>query len=371
MPHNKQHAFTPDYTIHPGEILGEALQARSISQTELASRCGLSDKHVSQIINGKASITSETALMFEQVLGVHASLWMNLESNHRLHLARREELRRLTSYKEWASRFPIQALAKRGWIPARCSDEDRVRTLFQFFGVTSPEAWEKQYKKLAVAYRKSPAYTSSWESVVAWLRIGVLEATSAATPSFDKARFQQALDEIRDLTQRSASVFEARMKELCSGAGVALVFVPELPKTRLSGATRWIASDKALIMQSLRYRKDDHFWFTFFHEAAHVLLHGKRSIFIDGISMSDSEEEQQADSFAANHLIPSKSYASLIRSGPPSSIEVVALAKKLGIAPGIVVGRLQHDKVIPFSWFNDLKRTFVFAEEDAAQCGVS
>ena len=362
----KQYAFSPDYSIHPGEILAETLQARTISQSEFASRCGLSEKHVSQIINGKASITSETALTFERVLAVRASLWMNLDSNHRLHIAREEEQARLTSYVEWANRFPLQALAKRGWIPSRCNKEDKVRALLEFFGVTSPGAWDKQHQKLAVAYRKSHTFTSSRESVVSWLRIGELEAADIRTDPFDKAKSRQALDEIRNLTQLEPAEFEPRMKELCSGAGVALVFVPELPKTRLSGATRWIASDKALIMQSLRHRKDDHFWFTFFHEAAHVLLHGKRSVFIDEVSMGDSEEERQADAFAANHLIPSKSYASLIRSGRPSSIEVVAFAKKLGIAPGIVVGRLQHDKVIPFSWFNDLKRTFVFAEEDAA-----
>ena len=57
----KQYTFKPDYSVHPGEILGETLKARSISQSELASRCGISEKHVSQIINGKASVTSETA----------------------------------------------------------------------------------------------------------------------------------------------------------------------------------------------------------------------------------------------------------------------------------------------------------------------
>ena len=93
-------AFTPDYSVHPGEILGETLQARSISQAEFASRCGLSENHVSQIVNGKASISSETALAFERVLGIRASLWVNLESSHRPFAARRQEKERLTSYVE-------------------------------------------------------------------------------------------------------------------------------------------------------------------------------------------------------------------------------------------------------------------------------
>jgi len=366
MSPEKRQVFGPDYSIHPGEILGETLQARSISQVEFASRCGLSEKHVSQIINGKASITSETALTFERVLGTRASLWMNLESNHRLRIARREEHERLASYADWASQFPLQALAKRGWIRSRCSKEEKVRSLLEFFGVTSPEAWEIQYDRLVVAYRRSPAFTSSREAVAAWLRIGDLEAAEVSTRPFDRSSFRDALDEIRGLTRLEASEFEPRMKQLCRDAGVALVFVPELPKTRLSGATRWISGNKALIVQSLRHRKDDHFWFTFFHEAAHVLLHGKRAVFIDEESMDRSDEEREADLFAANHLIPREKYSALIERKRLSKAVVLASAEAIGIAPGVVVGRLQHDGAIPFSWFNDLKRTFEFVEEQPA-----
>lgn len=366
MTSKTREAFSPDYSVHPGEILGETLQARSISQAEFASRCGLSEKHVSQIINGKASVTPKTALTFERVLGTRASLWMNLESNHRLHVARREEQNRLSSYVEWASQFPLQALAKRGWIPSPCSKQEKVRALLEFFGVSSPEAWEKQYERLIVAYRKSPAFASSREAVAAWLRIGDLQAAEVTAEPFDKTRFRGALDEIHGLTRLAAAEFEPRMKQLCCEAGVALVFVPELPKTRLSGATRWISSDKALIIQSLRHRKDDHFWCTFFHEAAHVLLHGKRAVFVDEESMDTSDEEREADAFAANHLIPEAEYNAFIGTPHFSKARVSAFADALGIAPGIVVGRLQHDGVIPFDWFNDLKRTFVFAEEQAS-----
>jgi len=274
----KQYTFKPDYSVHPGEILGETLKARSISQSELASRCGVSEKHVSQIINCKASVTSETALLFERALGIRASLWMNLESSHRLHVARRAEEARFASFYEWVTEFPIRSLTNRGWLPATNIQEEQVRALLDFFGVSSPVAWEAHYKKLTVAYRKSPAFTTSLKSIAAWLRIGELEATDIETDPFSKANFRQSLDEIRGLTSLDPSDFEPRMKELCSEAGVALVFIPELPGTHVSGATRWLSSGKALIIQSLRYRTDDHFWFTFFHEAAHILLHGKNAV---------------------------------------------------------------------------------------------
>ena len=362
----KQYTFNPDYSVHPGEILGETLQARSISQSELASRCGISEKHVSQIINGKASITSETALLFERALGIRASLWMNLESSHRLHVARRAEEARFALFYEWAKEFPIRSLTKRGWIPETTSKEEQVRALLDFFGVSSPAAWEAHYKKLAVAYRKSPAFTTSLKSITSWLRIGELEAADIETDPFSKKNFRRSLDEIRGLTSLDPSDFELRMKELCYKAGVVLVFLPELPGTHVSGATRWLSSGKALIIQSLRYRADDHFWFTFFHEAAHILLHGKNAVFIDEESKVLSDEEAKADAFAANHLIPRARYERFVSVRPISRSRVLAFARELGIAPGVVVGRLHHDKVVPFSWFQDLKRTFVFAEDDTS-----
>jgi len=363
MTANARVAFSPDYSVHPGEILGETLQARSISQAEFALRCGLSEKHVSQIINGKASISSETALAFERVLGMRASLWMNLESSHRLFVARRHERERLASYIEWAREFPLRELAKRGWIPSNSNSEEKAEALLGFFGVTSPDAWETQYGRLVVAYRKSPTMKASPKAVAAWLRIGDLRASETETNPFDRSAFRSALVEIRSLTNLKASVFEPRMKQLCAESGVALVFVPELPKTRLSGATRWMSTDKALILQSLRHRKDDHFWFTFFHEAAHVLLHGKRQVFIDHENAAQSAKEDEADRFAASFLIPQAQYTALVSERGISRAKVRAFAKTLGIAPGIVVGRLQHDQVIPFEWMNDLKRTFAFSEE--------
>ena len=139
------------------------------------------------------------------------------------------------------------------------------------------------------------------------------------------------------------------------------MFVPELPKTRLSGATRWLSSDKALIVQSLRYRTDDQFWFTFFHEAAHVLLHGKRARFVDEADAERTPEEDAADCFAADHLTPLAAYRQLAEASSPSEAQIVAFAETIGIAPGLVVGRLQHDGVIPFDRFQDLKRKFRFA----------
>jgi hypothetical protein len=120
-----------------------------------------------------------------------------------------------------------------------------------------------------------------------------------------------------------------------------------------------------LVIQSLRYRTDDQFWFTFFHEAAHILLHGKRALFVDEAGAEKTPAEDEADKFAADLLIPPTRCKELLASGPLSRARVLAFAGEIGVAPGIVVGRLQHDKAIPFGWFQDVKRTFRFAGEAA------
>jgi hypothetical protein len=118
--------------------------------------------------------------------------------------------------------------------------------------------------------------------------------------------------QIRSLTTKEPPVFEPEMKRLCAESGIAIAPVKELPKTRLSGSTFWLNGEKAVIILSLRYKRNDHFWFTFFHEAGHVLLHSKKGVIINGYSLSGSVQEDEANTFAADLLIPSKAYNSFI-----------------------------------------------------------
>lgn len=185
---------------------------------------------------------------------------------------------------------------------------------------------------------------------------------------FDKSKFTLALKKIRKLTNKSPKIFEPQMKDLCREAGVALVFVPELKKMHISGVSRWISKDKALIILSLRHKKDDHFWFSFFHEAFHILLHGKKEIFVDNIvdniHMGKNDEEKEADDYASEILIPMKKYREFLEKENFTRINIMTFAKEIDIAPGIIVGRLQHENIIWFNKCTDLKNTFKFKEEN-------
>ncbi len=171
------------------------------------------------------------------------------------------------------------------------------------------------------------------------------------------------LDAIRDLTREAPDVFVPRLEELCSSAGVAVVFLPELPKTGVYGATRWL-NDKAVIQLSLRYKSNDHLWFTFFHEAGHILKHGRKDVYIEGKGL-DGEKEEEANAFARDKLIPPAQLRRLLEGGRPTLAAIERFAEGIGIAPGIVVGRLQHENVLPMNTGNKLKISYCWKRTDA------
>ena len=107
---------------------------------------------------------------------------------------------------------------------------------------------------------------------------------------------------------------------------------------------------------------DDQFWFSLFHEAGHILFGGKKLIFLDEIDTWTDAEEVRANEFASNILIPRQTYADFIEKRIFSHKSVRSLSQQLGVAPGIVVGRLQHEGCISWRLLNSLKREFELTE---------
>ncbi|MCB9150231.1 MAG: HigA family addiction module antidote protein [Caldilineaceae bacterium] len=369
MNRQSKNSYMPDMVSYPGETVLETIESYGMSQAELAERMGRPKKTVNEIIHGKAAITPETALQLERVLNVPARFWMNREQNYREALARATERMRLEENIEWLEQMPVAEMIKRGWIEKMSDKVAQIEELLNFFGVASPKQWNDVWLNPCVVFRKSLAYSSTPEALAAWLRKGEVDAQQLYCRPFDAQRFQAALVEIRKLTVESPAVFLSRATELCAASGVALVLVPQLKQTKVSGATRWITSEKALIQLSLRYKEDAQFWFSFFHEAGHILLHGKKDIFIEDESADDPErsaqKEREANQFAADLLIDPTAYRNFVAMRKKfSKADICQFAANQQIAPGIVVGRLQHDKFLSFSHCNDLKVKFVWVDEN-------
>ena len=345
----KPNTYLPDSVSPPGGTLEEVLDERGMSQAELAERTGLSKKTVNLIVNGKSPLTQETALLLEKALGVSAGFWVNREKDYREFLARAAAVRRQAAYADWARKFPYPGMAKLGWVRPATGIAGKIDRLLSYFGVANPESWKELYERPQVAFRRSAKFGNKTEIVSAWLRQGEIQAESTRTEAYAETRFVEAIVEIRKLcTSETPREFVPRMQGLCAEAGVLLVMVPELPALGVSGVTRWLG-DRPLIQQCLRFKTNDHFWFTFFHEARHVLQNRRRHIFIEaeGLAEEDVVHEEDANRFAAETLIPGAAYRGLITKDPGIA-QIRSFAKTIGVHPGIVVGRLQRDMVIAY-----------------------
>lgn len=354
----ENHPFQPDYVRPPGDTLRDRLVELNLSQTELAARTGFSLKHVNQMMQGLAPITPETAIALERITGLPARFWNRREADYRECLLR-TQARSLTADDEaWMKSIPIKELQKRGKLPTETDRGRLFDAALTFFGVANVNAYQTIWRGPVASFRRSQAFSSQPGAVISWLRIAEIEAQTAKVAEFSAPAFRKALQRIRSLTLNGDP---NDLTQLCAAAGVVVVFVSEVKGCRISGATWWAASNRPVIALSDRYKKDDHFWFTFFHESAHLLLHSKKETFVDDGSENDMLEDE-ANKFARDLLIPTNRAHELHSLRTDSDVE--KFAKDIGIAPGIVVGRMQHDKIWGFNQGHKLKRTLRIVETD-------
>jgi HTH-type transcriptional regulator/antitoxin HigA len=353
--------FLPDWASPPGDTLAGLLGEHSMTQTQLAERLGVSLKHVNRVINGAASVSADLALGLEKVFGASAAFWMTREAHFRADEARHEQREAFAGAVEWAKQFPISELRKREFLPPGSVGAELVEQLLGFLGIAHPAQW----KDPQVAYRKSQRFESDPYALSAWLRQGELEAAEIECAPYDEDRFFDVLQEARSLTRREPDEWWPALQNRCASAGVAVVIVDTYSGAKTNGATRWLTPDKALIQLSLRYRWEDILWFSFFHEAAHVVLHRKKDLFVEVApkdQATDPESKQfedEANRFAARTLIPSVHERRL--RGLHLN-DVPAFAQSLDVAPAIVVGRMQHEGLMPYNQGNHHRRRLAFAQ---------
>jgi HTH-type transcriptional regulator/antitoxin HigA len=365
--HNTDAPFIPDWVSPPGDTILDLLEERDWTQQQLADRLGYTPKHVNQLIKAKVPLTEDAAVRLQNVLGASVGFWLTREAQYRERLAIAEAAQQQAAMVPWLERFPIKDMMDVGVLTKRRVDAKSkpvlVGELLGFFGVAAPDQWQSEYGCMELAFRRSREDQADVAAISTWLRMGERTAEKMDGPAFNEAKFKSALIEIKALTCQAPHEFEPRMRQLLHEAGVAFVVVPALPRTHVSGVARWLNAHRPLIQLSLYGKQNDRFWFSFFHEAAHILLHSKqkKSVFLDDPTKADasSKEEQEANAWARDFLI-SPDDAAQLEILPKTKIAVTNFANDIGIHPGIVVGRMQHDQLLDQRWLNDLKVSFSF-----------
>ena len=347
--------YAPAVVSPPGDTLADLIEERGIAQAELARRMGRPLNAVNEMVLGAKEITEDTALELERVLGTPAHFWLAREARYREHLARQRDAGRAESRLEWLDKLPVKQLQQAGHLPqgrlTPAFKSSLIEPALRFFGVASPEGWQEQYGRVQAAFRRAnPARQTDNAAITAWLRLGEIAALSSELPAFSADKLNATIAAMRRLSTRSAAEIGSGLKKLCADAGVVLLFVPAFPGTHVSGVARWLG-DRPLIQLSLLGKWNDVFWFSFFHEVAHILKHPKRAVFLDDASSGDatrSKEEKEADQFAAEVLISSADRRKLgqIELTPAA---VRAFAGEIEVHPGIVVGCLQYMGLVDYA----------------------
>lgn len=359
MTTDRQTPWTPEWVVQPGELLVETLAGRGMTQAELARRIARPLKTISEIANGRTAIKPDTAIQLERALGISAAFWNGLEIRYREGLARERANAELGEFVGWANRFPIKELARHGQIDVEASPVDLASQLLAYFGVSSPAGWEQHWGRAAASYRLAKSAAVSPYALTAWLRWGEREADQIDVGDFDEDRFRNALEAARPLSRLAIfDIAKEQLVELFARAGVALVVLPSLLGAPASGASRWYRGGHPLIQVTLRYLSEDQFWYSVYHEAGHLITGRRgRDVLEEIDGNAETEDERLADAFARDQLIPPAGLAAFVDRGLFDRASVRAFAAELHVSPGIVVGRLEHDRHVRRGQLNDLKRS--------------
>lgn len=292
--------------IPPGITIKEELNFLEMTQSEFAERMGFSDKHISKIITGDASITPETSLKLETVLNIPSTFWNNLEAEYREQLFKIGELENLSQETEYLRNFPVKDIKKKGWIELKeiYSPQELIIAFRKFFGVTNLLALNNIEKEVfEVNYRKNENKDFCPYAMLSWIRRGEIEFRNLDLEDYNQNLLKNSLNDLKKISINNNSNTLSQVQNILKRCGAGLVIVEHLPKTYVSGITKWIGS-KPMIILSTRGKKIDIFWFNLFHELCHVLKHGKKKLYInDKDIISNMDQEKEADEFAKNILL--------------------------------------------------------------------
>lgn len=356
---------TADWFSKPGDSLRTLMQRRGVSADILAQHLG-GIATVRGILDGSLPIDSDQADHLAGVVGGTRDFWLKRQASYEQALDRAVTVAASSEASEWLDQVPAPGPRHRGRLD-EAAVRAELRRRLSFFSVPTMRSWQARYGRLCTdtRFRTSGSFSSSDAAVLLWLRRGEMEADLVSTRHWSADNLRDRLGEIRKLSRIGQPArFLPKLKELCAEAGVAVVVVKTPTGCHASGASRLVTADRAMMLLSFRHRADDQFWFTVFHEIGHLILHGAKT-FVDGDGTPDDECEQEANDFASRLIVPDNRRPEF-ESLRANRDAVVRYSVSVGVAPGLTVGQMQHQRMIDRNRLNTLKRRWTWDEIDPA-----
>ncbi|MDJ1650243.1 MULTISPECIES: HigA family addiction module antitoxin [Gordonibacter] len=344
------------FIVMPGEVIKEYLDDRGMTQKEVAQRIGVSEKHLSNMLNGKTRLTEDMALKLEKVMpDVPASFWLNYEVKYQEYLAREKEKYDLEGIdlKAISEKFHFKEVFKRTKKPL----VEQAIDMLKLLGVTSFERY-KAALPLGMEFMQDGGED---EASVVWIK-QCEQAVEEQNKQLDDVPFDpQALEESFGRLKNIAlnpnvddSIKSCR--KYLNRHGVYLVVVAAIANSKIRGALTTFKGHPAIYI-SKRFKTHDHVWFTIVHEIGHLLLHYDPSHILvsDEELSSEAHKDREANVFARKFFVNEYDYNSFKNSKNFTAQAISEFAREQGVHPGIIVGFLQHDGEIAFDQMNSLK----------------
>ena len=314
----------------------------------------MSEKHISKLINGEVQLTPETAVRLEMVLGVPAKFWNNLEAIYREKIIKAEAENAMDADVEIAKQFPYSEMAKFGWIPETREAKKKVVHLRKYFGVVELSLLGND-QITRIACRRLAITEKGDLALMAWAQEAKIKARGIKTSPINIKGLISAMPEIRKMTVLKPEEFCPQIKKCLADCGIALVFLPHLKGSFLQGAT-FMDGNKIVVGLTARGKDADKFWFSLFHELAHIALGH-----VGQPNGTSEDDERAADKWSGDTLISFEDFEVFKENKDDSENSVLQFAKDQGISPGIVVGRMQLERMIKYSMLNNLKEKYEIA----------
>lgn len=355
-----------DYVaFHPGYYVADIIEDMEISQAEFATRMGTTTKTLSKLINGQANISNDLAKKLSVMLGTGVDVWQNLQNTYDQKLIEIQQMKDFDEQTEVAKQIDYKYFVEVVGLPATREIKEKVANLCKFFKVSDLRIMLQP--DFLVNFRTGVS-TINEKNVInsrAWIQTAMNLSKNIETKSFDVNKLKTYLPEIRSMTVQMPDEFLPRMRRIFAECGVAFVLLPHLKNAGVNGAVKWVSEDRVVLAMNNRGLNADMFWFSLFHEIKHVLQQKMKTVFISSIEeMMDINNvlEKEADDFANNYLIPPTELRKFAPNRFKSDDEIIEFANSLGIHPGIVAGRLQHENIIPQNRCAKLKEKYIIKE---------
>ncbi len=348
--------------FHPGYYIADIIEDMEISQAEFAARLGTTAKTLSQLLNGQANITNDLAKKLSVMMGTSAEVWQRLQNAYDQKLIEIQQAKDFDDQKEVMKQIDYSYFVDVVGLPKTKVVEEKIVYLCSFFKVSDLRI---MLRPDFLASFRSGTSDSSEKKVInsrAWIQTAMNMAKAIETEPYDAQKLKAYLPELRSMTVQDPEFFLPRMREIFAECGVVFVLLPHLKNSGVNGAVKWVNNERVVLAMNNRGLNADKFWFSLFHEIKHVFQQKIKTVFISSSveEMVDYNNalEDEADRFASNYLIPPKDLRRFSPTKYTSDNEIVEFANSIGIHPGIVAGRLQHEKIIPQNRCSKLKEKY-------------